>query len=129
MVYYRFIVVTLTVLHLVVWWDPVLPASLLRLQEGGQGNIVLGHHPVQHILVPVGVLDCQLVELNQLFLHQGELACPIEDRAPVHVLPVALRHRLPCSIELSMERTEASISGSAREINMALSIDNELNCF
>ena len=32
--------------------------------------------PVEHVLVAVGVLDGQLVELDQLLLHQHELARP-----------------------------------------------------
>ena len=43
--------------------QPVLPAGLLGLEQGGQGDVVLGHHPVQHVLVTIGVLDCQLVKL------------------------------------------------------------------
>ena len=53
---------------LVVRRYPVLPAGFLGLQQGGQGDVVLGHDPVQHVLVPVGVLDGKLVELDQLFL-------------------------------------------------------------
>lgn len=53
---------------LVVWRDSVLPARLLGLQQSGQGDVVLGHDPVQHVLVPVSVLDGKLVELDQLFL-------------------------------------------------------------
>ena len=53
---------------LVVWRNPVLPTRFLGLEQGGQGDVVLGHHPVEHVLVTVGVLYGQLVELYQLFL-------------------------------------------------------------
>ena len=43
------------------------------MEEGGQGYVVLSHHPVEHVLVTVGMLDGQLVELNQLLLHQDKL--------------------------------------------------------
>ena len=58
----------LNVDHLVVRRNTVLPARLLGLQQGGQRDVVLGHDPVQHVLVPIGVLYRQLVELHQLFL-------------------------------------------------------------
>ena len=54
--------------YLVIWWNAVLPASLLGLQQRGQGDVVLGHHPVQHILVTIGVLDGELVKLDKLLL-------------------------------------------------------------
>ena len=54
--------------YLVIWGNAVLPAGLLGLQQGGQRDVVLGHDPVQHVLVPIGVLYRQLVELHQLFL-------------------------------------------------------------
>ena len=54
--------------YLVIWWNAVLPASLLGLQQRGQGDVVLGHHPVQHILVTVGVLNGELVKLDKLLL-------------------------------------------------------------
>ena len=56
--------------------DASLPAGLLGLEQRGQGDVVLGHHPVEHVLVAVGVLDGQLVELHELLLHQHELARP-----------------------------------------------------
>ena len=54
---------------LVVWRDPILPAGLLCLQQCSQGDVVLGHHPVQHVLVTVGVLYGKLVKLYKLFLN------------------------------------------------------------
>ena len=56
-----------------VGWYAILPAGFPGVEEGGQGNVVLSHHPVEHVLVTVGMLDGQLVELNQLLLHQDKL--------------------------------------------------------
>ena len=48
--------------------NTVLPAGLLGLQQGRQRDVILGHHPVQHVLVSIGVLDSQLVKLDKLLL-------------------------------------------------------------
>ena len=54
--------------YLMIGRDAILPAGLLGLQQGRQRDVVLGHHPVQHVLVTVGVLDSQLVKLDKLLL-------------------------------------------------------------
>ena len=54
--------------YLVIWGNAVLPAGLLGLQQRGQGNVILGHHSVEHILVTIGVLYGKLVELDKLLL-------------------------------------------------------------
>ena len=51
-----------------IWGNAVLPAGLLGLQQRGQGNVILGHDSVEHILMTIGVLDGQLVELDKLLL-------------------------------------------------------------
>ena len=51
-----------------IWGNAVLPAGLLGLQQRGQGDVILGHHSVEHILMTIGVLDGQLVELDKLLL-------------------------------------------------------------
>ena len=61
---------------LVVGGDPVLPAGLLSLQQSGQGDVVLRHDPVEHVLVPVGMLYGKLVELHQLFLRNSGIKYP-----------------------------------------------------
>ena len=54
--------------YLVIWGNAVLPAGLLRLEQRGQGDVVLGHDPVEHVLVTIGVLYGKLVELDKLLL-------------------------------------------------------------
>ena len=51
-----------------IWGNAILPAGLLGLQQRGQGNVILGHHSVEHILVTISVLYGQLVELDKLLL-------------------------------------------------------------
>ena len=51
-----------------IWGNAVLPAGLLGLQQRGQGDVILGHDSVEHILMTIGVLDGQLVELDKLLL-------------------------------------------------------------
>jgi hypothetical protein len=73
-----------------VGWDTVLPAGFPGMEESSQSNVILGHHPVQHVLVPVGVLDGQLVEFHQLFFDQNKLNQKITifsalSRGPEHV--------------------------------------------
>ena len=58
----------LLVIYLVIWGNTVLPAGLLGLKQRGQGDVVLGHDPVKHVLVTIGVLYGQLVELDKLLL-------------------------------------------------------------
>ena len=41
----------------------ILPTRLLGLEQRRQGDVVLRHHSVQHVLVTVGVLYGQLVKL------------------------------------------------------------------
>jgi len=43
------------------------------MEQGGQSDVVLSHDPVEHVLVAVGVLNGQLIELHQLLLHQDKL--------------------------------------------------------
>ena len=55
-------------MYLMIRWNAVLPASLLGLQQCGQGDVILGHDPVEHVLVTIGVLDGKLVKLDKLLL-------------------------------------------------------------
>ena len=61
--------------YLVIGRDAILPAGLLGLQQGGQRDVILGHHPVQHVLVTIGVLDSKLVKLDKLLLKYKTHLC------------------------------------------------------
>ena len=54
--------------------DAVAPGRLLRLEQSGQSDVVLGHDPVQHVVRSFRVRHRQLVEFDQMFENQRKPA-------------------------------------------------------
>ena len=70
----------------------VVPTGLLRLEHCGQGDVVLGHHPVEHDVAAFGVGHGHLIELDGVLLDHLEFGLSPEYGAAVDVLAFGLAH-------------------------------------
>ena len=50
----------------------VAPSGLFGFEQGRQTDIILGHDAIQHVIRSFRVGQCQLVELDQVIVHQRE---------------------------------------------------------